>query len=74
MPTGVVNQSENITRGSEREVLEETGLRVKFQSVLAIRQAHNFAFGKSDMFFVVALRSGLTSRGCAEGFLSCLMF
>ncbi|KAK9854812.1 hypothetical protein WJX84_004110 [Apatococcus fuscideae] len=56
MPTGVVNQGENVTRGSEREVLEETGLRAKFESILAVRQAHNFAFGKSDMFFVVALR------------------
>ncbi|KAK9819425.1 hypothetical protein WJX74_002241 [Apatococcus lobatus] len=56
MPTGVVNQGENITRGCEREVLEETGLRAKFQAVLAARQAHNFAFGKSDMFFVVAMR------------------
>lgn len=26
-------------------------------SILAIRQAHGFAFGKSDLFFLVALRA-----------------
>lgn len=38
-----------------QEVLEETGIRARFDGVLAMRQAHGFAFGKSDMFFVVAL-------------------
>ena len=66
MPTGVVNQGENVTRGSEREVLEETGLRAKFESILAVRQAHNFAFGKSDMFFVVALRCEMADRLCLD--------
>lgn len=38
---------EDLTEAVEREVLEETGIRVKFSSVLAIRQAHGFAFGTS---------------------------
>lgn len=46
---------EDITVGAEREVLEETGVRAKFAAVLAMRQAHGFAFGKSDFFFVLAL-------------------
>ena len=28
----------------------------KFQGVLAVRQAHGFAFNKSDLFFVTVLR------------------
>ena len=39
------------------QVLEETGVTATPQAVLAVRQAHGFAFGKSDLFFVVALRA-----------------
>ncbi|KAK9820304.1 hypothetical protein WJX72_008756 [[Myrmecia] bisecta] len=56
MPTGLVNAGEDIHTAAEREVLEETGVRAKFDSVLAVRQSHGFAFGKSDFFFVMALR------------------
>ena len=38
------------------QVLEETGIRAKFDAVLAVRQGHGFLHGKSDLFFVVALR------------------
>ncbi len=54
--TGMVDAGEDITTAAEREVLEETGVRAKFEAVLAVRQAHGCAFGKSDFFFVVALR------------------
>ena len=30
-------------------------MRAKFEAVLALRQAHGFAFGKSDLFFCIAL-------------------
>ncbi|PSC72444.1 Nudix hydrolase 8 [Micractinium conductrix] len=56
MPTGLVQQGEDVTEAAEREVLEETGVRARFDAVLAMRQAHGFAWGKSDMFFVVALK------------------
>lgn len=56
MVTGLVDSGEDITAAAEREVLEETGVRASFDAVLAFRQAHGFAFGKSDFFFVVALR------------------
>jgi ADP-ribose pyrophosphatase YjhB (NUDIX family) len=55
MPTGLVLAGEDITEAAKREVEEETGIKTKFHSVLAMRQAHGLAFGKSDMFFVVAL-------------------
>lgn len=62
MVTGLVEAGEDITVAAEREVLEETGVRAKFDAVLAFRQAHGFAFGKSDFFFVVALRWETYSR------------
>jgi len=54
MPTGLVNEREDITEAAVREVEEECGLAVSFESVIALRQSHGWAFGKSDMFFVVA--------------------
>jgi len=56
MPTGLVNPGEDLHEAAEREVLEETGVRARFESFLLIRQAHGFAFGKSDMFVMCALR------------------
>jgi len=54
MPTGLVCQGEDVSEAAVREVQEETGVCATFTAVLAMRQAHGFAFGKSDMFFVVA--------------------
>lgn len=31
------------------------GIRCSFKSLLAVRQAHGFAFGKSDLFMLCAL-------------------
>jgi ADP-ribose pyrophosphatase YjhB (NUDIX family) len=56
MVTGLVDAGEDINMAAEREVLEETGVKASFSAVLAFRQAHGFAFGKSDFFFVIALR------------------
>ncbi len=33
------------------------GVEGKFEGVLAVRQGHSFAFGKSDLFFVCAVRA-----------------
>ncbi|KAL6782076.1 hypothetical protein ACKKBF_B10585 [Auxenochlorella protothecoides x Auxenochlorella symbiontica] len=56
LPTGLVIAGEDITEAAEREVGEETGIKAKFDAVLAMRQAHGVAFGKSDMFFLMALK------------------
>lgn len=55
VPTGLVSQGEDFDEAAEREVLEETGVRGKFSAVLALRQAHGLAFGKSDLFFMCAI-------------------
>lgn len=55
MPTGLLLAREDIGTAAEREVLEETGVRASFKSVLAIRQAHTALWNKSDMFIVLAL-------------------
>lgn len=46
---------EDIIDAVEREVFEETGVTATFKSVIAVRQAHGFAFGKSDLFFCCGL-------------------
>ncbi|KAL5865424.1 hypothetical protein ACOSQ3_002938 [Xanthoceras sorbifolium] len=56
LPTGVVNESEDICTAAVREVKEETGIDTKFIEVLAFRQSHQSFFRKSDLFFVCMLR------------------
>lgn len=72
MPTGLVSVGEDLHEAAEREVWEETGIRGRFAAVLAVRQAHALAFGKSDLFFVCALtvepgqaQISIQARGCA---------
>ncbi|KAL6760913.1 NUDIX hydrolase domain-like protein [Haematococcus lacustris] len=57
LPTGLCNEAEDVPEAAEREVLEETGIRARFDCMLAVRQAHGFALGHSDLFVVVAMRA-----------------
>ncbi|XP_057726852.1 nudix hydrolase 2-like isoform X1 [Arachis stenosperma] len=56
MPTGTVNEGEDICAAAIREVKEETGIETEFVEILAFRQSHKSFFQKSDMFFVSMLR------------------
>eukprot|EP00850_Spirogloea_muscicola_P010557 SM000062S19943 [mRNA] locus=s62:490816:493037:- [translate_table: standard] len=56
MPTGLVNQDEDISAAAVREVKEETGIDAEFLELTCFRQSHQVAFGKSDLFFVCILR------------------
>ena len=56
LPTGLVNQGEEIHAAAVREVLEETGVAAEFVAVVGVRHAHGLAFGKDDLFFLCALR------------------
>lgn len=54
-PTGLSELGEHIDDAAVREVLEETGIRTKFHSILSFRQTHGLAHGRSDLFFVCRL-------------------
>ncbi|KAG2261793.1 hypothetical protein Bca52824_068872 [Brassica carinata] len=56
LPTGFINESEEIFSGAVREVKEETGVDTDFLEVIAFRHAHNVAFEKSDLFFICMLK------------------
>ncbi|KAF3649044.1 Nudix hydrolase 8 [Capsicum annuum] len=56
IPTGVVEEGEDIFEGAIREVKEETGIDTEFLEVLAFRQTHKALFEKSDLFFICMMR------------------
>nr|XP_020863924.1 nucleoside diphosphate-linked moiety X motif 6 isoform X2 [Phascolarctos cinereus] len=57
-PGGLSEPGEDIGDTAIREVLEETGIKSEFKSLLSIRQQHGApnAFGKSDMYIICRLR------------------
>ncbi|XP_040186442.1 nucleoside diphosphate-linked moiety X motif 6 isoform X1 [Rana temporaria] len=57
-PGGLSDPGEDIGVTAVREVLEETGIKSEFKSLLSIRQQHNHpgAFGKSDMYIICRLK------------------
>ncbi|XP_048598027.1 nudix hydrolase 10 isoform X5 [Brassica napus] len=56
IPTGVVDEGEDIFAAAIREVKEETGIDTEFLEVLAFCQTHESFFVKSDLFFICLLR------------------
>ncbi|TYH87199.1 hypothetical protein ES332_D01G100300v1 [Gossypium tomentosum] len=56
IPTGVVDEGEDIFMGAIREVREETGVGTEFVEVLGFSQSHKTFFEKSDLFFLCMLR------------------
>lgn len=56
IPTGFIQESEEIYTGAVREVKEETGIDTEFVEVIAFRHAQNMAFEKSDLFFICMLK------------------
>ncbi|MCD7471622.1 hypothetical protein HAX54_012202 [Datura stramonium] len=56
LPTGVVEEGEDICTAAVREVQEETGIETEFVELLAFRQSHKSFFGKSDLFFICMLK------------------
>jgi 8-oxo-dGTP pyrophosphatase MutT (NUDIX family) len=64
LPTGLSARGEDVLDAALREVEEETGVRCAPRAaVLAVRQAHGFAFGRSDLFFLL----GIEAEGGAAG-------
>ncbi len=56
LPGGALRQGEHLIEAVEREVLEETGVHSRFESVVCFRHWHGYRYGKSDIYFVCRLR------------------
>lgn len=56
IPTGVVDEGEDICVAAVREVKEETGIDTEFIEIVAFRQTHKSFYDKSDLFFLCFLR------------------
>ena len=55
LPGGAIQAGEHIVDAIVREVLEETGVQTKFQSLICFRHWHGYRYGKSDIYFVCRL-------------------
>lgn len=56
IPTGVVDEGEDIFEAAIREVKEETGVDTEFSEILAFGQSHKTFFDKSDLLFLCMMR------------------
>ncbi|XP_031491430.1 nudix hydrolase 7-like [Nymphaea colorata] len=57
IPTGVVEEGEDVFAAAEREVKEETGVEVEFVEIIGFRESHKAHFNKkSDLFFICILK------------------
>ncbi|XP_075216510.1 nucleoside diphosphate-linked moiety X motif 6 isoform X2 [Lycorma delicatula] len=55
LPGGYIEQGETIADAAVREVFEETGIKTKFESLVAFRHSQRAAFGCCDLYFIVEL-------------------
>ena len=55
LPGGALQPGEHLVEGVVREVLEETGIQTRFESLVCFRHWHGYRYGKSDIYFVCRL-------------------
>ena len=55
LPGGALHPGEHVEDAVIREVLEETGVRTKFDALVCFRHWHGYRYGKSDIYFVCRL-------------------
>lgn len=77
-PGGYSQQGEDISETAVREVFEETGIRCKFDSIVAFRHYKKLAFDCSDIYVVCHLRpeseSNLEVNKCEHEIADCQWF
>ena len=56
LPGGALYEGEHLAEAVVREVLEETGVRTRFDGVVCFRHWHGYRYGKSDIYFVCRLK------------------
>ncbi len=56
IPGGLAELGEQLDDAAIREIMEETGIECRFQTVLGFRHTHGMQFGRSDMYFVCQLQ------------------
>ena len=54
LPGGALQAGEHLADAVVREVLEETGVRTRFDALVCFRHWHGYRYGKSDIYFVCA--------------------
>ncbi len=57
LPGGALHEGEHLVEGVMREVLEETGVETRFESLVCFRNLHGYRYGKSDIYFVCKLEA-----------------
>jgi 8-oxo-dGTP pyrophosphatase MutT (NUDIX family) len=55
LPGGALQPGEHLVEAVLREVLEETGVQARFESLVCFRHWHGYRYGKSDIYFVCRL-------------------
>jgi 8-oxo-dGTP pyrophosphatase MutT (NUDIX family) len=55
LPGGALQPGEHLVDAVLREVLEETGVQARFESLVCFRHWHGYRYGKSDIYFVCRL-------------------
>ena len=55
LPGGALHPGEHVMDAAVREVLEETGIKTRFESLACFRHWHGYRYGKSDIYFVCRL-------------------
>lgn len=56
MPGGALHEGEHLSEAVVREVLEETGVRTRFEALICLRHWHGYRHGKSDIYFICRLK------------------
>ncbi len=55
LPGGALQPGEHLVNAVTREVLEETGVRARFESLVCFRHWHGYRWKKSDIYFICRL-------------------